>query len=579
MRRLVLALFPVLLLAQTDTEKLHRIFDEEHAEYLREYPMAATSQYGWQPGPGKWTDTSMEARARRREQARARLASLRALNSATLSRSDRFNYDLLVNRLEEQLDLAAFPSELLAVTNRFLSPAFQIPENLSRVPAETVADYEKILDLLRGIADHLNQKTELLQRGVREGIVLPDVAVRAVPSQLDTLTALEPARSPLLSAFRRFPKSIPAAEQGRLAKEASAIVDAQVIPALRKFRTYVAEQYLPRTTKNIARSALPNGKAWYAAEVRRETTTNMTPEEIHTLGLAEVKRLRAEMEAIITKTGFQGSFAAFLEFLRTDPRFYFTRPEDLMTAVRDLCKRIDPELSRLFGRLPRTPYGVREMPAASAPSQTSALYTRPGGTRPGWFSVNTYKLETRPKYELEALALHEAVPGHHLQRALEQEIQEVPKFRARFRVNAFSEGWGLYAESLGDELGFYRDPYSKFGQLSMEIWRACRLVVDTGMHSLGWSRQKAIDFMKENTGLSEHNIGAEVDRYIDTPAQALSYKIGELKFKELRKLAETELGPRFDIRAFHDTLLANGSIPLVVLEAEVRRWIQERRAQ
>jgi uncharacterized protein (DUF885 family) len=281
------------------------------------------------------------------------------------------------------------------------------------------------------------------------------------------------------------------------------------------------------------------------------------------------------MEAIIAKTGFQGTFAAFVEFLRTDPRFYYTRAEDMMMAVRDLCKRIDPELPRLFGRLPRTPYGVREIPAASAPSQTSALYNRGGGTRPGWFSVNTYKLETRPKYEMEALALHEGVPGHHLQRSLESEIVGVPKFRARFRVNAFSEGWGLYAESLGEELGFYRDPYAKFGQLSMEMWRACRLVVDTGMHALGWPRQKAIDFMKENTGLSEHNIVAEVDRYIDTPAQALSYKIGELKFKELRKLAETELGPRFDIRAFHDTVLANGSIPLVVLEAEVRRWIAE----
>jgi uncharacterized protein (DUF885 family) len=579
MKRLVLALFPVLLLAQTDTEKLHKIFDEEHAEFLREFPQTATWNYGRQPGPGRWNDQSMEAHDRRREQTRARLGALRALNPDSLSRADRFNYDLLVNRLQEQVDFAAFPAELLALTNRFASPAYYLPQALNRAPAETVADYEKILDLLRGVPARLEQQTALLRRGVHEGIVLPDIAVRAVPSQLDTLTAADPARSPLLSVFRRFPKNIPPAEQDRLAKEANAILDAQVIPALRKFRTYAADQYLPRTTKNIARSSLPNGKAWYAAEVRRETTTTMTPEEIHALGLAEVKRIRGEMEAIVTKTGFQGSFAAFVEFLRTDPRFYFTRAEDMMMAVRDLCKRIDPEVPRLFGRLPRTPYGVREMPAVSAPTASSALYDRPGGTRPGWFSVNTYKLETRPKYELEALALHEAVPGHHLQLSLEREIVGVPKFRARFRVTAFSEGWGLYAESLGDELGFYRDPYSKFGQLSMEIWRACRLVVDTGMHSLGWPRQKAIDFMKENTGLSEHIIVAEIDRYIDNPAQALSYKIGELKFKELRKLAEKELGPRFDIRAFHDTVLANGSIPLVVLEAEVRRWIAETKSR
>lgn len=579
MNKLTLALFPVLLLAQPDTEKLHRIFDEEHAEFLREFPQLATFTYGRQPGPARWHDQSTEARARRVEQARARLAALRALNAEALTRSDRFNYDLLVNRLQDELDLAEFPSELLALTNRFSSPASYLPQALNSVPAETVEDYEKILDWLRGIPARLDQQTALLQRGVQKGVVRPDVAVRAVPSQLDALTAAEPARSPLLAAFRRFPKNIPPTEQDRLAREAKAIVDAQVMPALHKFRTYVADQYLPRTTKNIARSALPNGKAWYAAEVRRATTTTMTPEEIHALGLAEVKRIRGAMAASITKTGFQGSFAAFVEFLRTDPRFYFTRAEDLTTAYRDLCKRIDPELPRLFGRLPRTPYGVREMPAAFAPSATTALYDGAGGTRPGWFSVNTYKLETRPKYEMEALALHEAVPGHHLQRSLEKEIAGVPKFRSRSHVIAFSEGWGLYAESLGEELGLYGDPYSKFGQLSMEMWRACRLVVDTGMHSLGWPRQKAIAFMKENTGLSEHNIVAEVDRYIDMPAQALSYKIGELKFKELRKLAETELGPRFDVRAFHDTVLANGSIPLVVLETEVRRWIQDTKSK
>lgn len=522
---------------------------------------------------------SMEVHTRHRQQAQARLAALRALDPAALSRADRFNYDLLLNRVQERLEFAAFPFELLALTNRFSSPAVRLPAGLDRAPAETVADYEKILDLLRGIPALLDQQTKLLKRGVQEDIVVPDIAVRAVPSQLDALTAAELARSPLLAAFRRFPKSIPSTQQERLAKEANAIVDAQVIPALRQFRAYVADQYLPRTTSNIARSALPNGKAWYAAEVRRETTTTMTPEEIHVLGLAEVKRIRGEMEAIITKTGFQGSFAEFVGFLRTDPRFYYTRAEDLMIAYRALCKRIDPELPRLFGRLPRTPYGVREIPAAAAPSATSAFYERPGGTRPGWFSVNTHQLETRPKYEMEALALHEAVPGHHLQLALQGEMGAVPHFRARSRVNAFSEGWGLYAEGLGEELGLYRDPYSKFGQLSMEMWRACRLVVDTGMHSLGWPRQKAIDFMKGNTGLSVHNIVAEIDRYIDMPAQALSYKIGELKFKELRKLAETELGPRFDVRAFHDAVLANGSIPLVVLEAEVRRWVQETKSK
>ena len=497
----------------------------------------------------------------------------------TLSGADRFSYNVLLYWLTQGVELGKFPSELLSLSNRFESSAWYLLTAFDGAPAENAGDYEKMLDLLRGIPTRLEQQTALLQRGVRDGIVQPEVAVRAVPAQLDALTSAEPARSPLLEVFRRFPKSIPQAEQDRLSRQANAIVDAQVIPALRKFRTYVADQYLPRAAKSIARSALPDGKAWYAAAVRQETTTDLTPAEIHAIGLAEVKRLRGEMDAIIRKSGFQGSFSAFVEFLRADPRFYFTRAEDMMAVYRDVCKRIDPELTRLFGRLPRTPYGVREMSAASSASATSAFYSRAGGTRPGWFMVNTYRLETRPKYEMEALALHESVPGHHLQRSLEREMGEVPKFRGRLRVNAFSEGWGLYAESLGEEMGFYRDPYSKFGQLSMEVWRACRLVVDTGMHALGWPRQQAIDFMKENTGLSEHNIVAEVDRYIDMPAQALSYKIGELKFKELRKLAEAELGARFDIRAFHDAVLANGSIPLAVLEAEIRGWIAERKVK
>ena len=412
MNKLAIIFCPLLLLAQTDAEKLHRIFAEEHAEYLKENPLGATRMYGRQPGPGRWNDESLEGFARRREQYHVRLAALRALRPDALSGVDRFNRELLIYGLVQRVDLGKFPSELLALSNRFASPAYYLPDAFDLAPAENAGDYEKMLDLLRGIPARLEQQTALLERGVRDGIVQPAVAVRAVPAQLDALTSAEPARSPLLEAFRRFPKSIPQAEQDRLSRQANAIVDAQVIPALRKFRTYVADQYIPRTTKSIARSALPNGKDWYAAEVRQETTTAMAPEEIHAIGLVEVKRLRGEMDSIIRKSGFQGTSTAFVEFLRTDPRFYFTRAEDMMAAFRDLCKRIDPELPRLFGRLPRTPYGVREMAAASAPSATSALYSRPGGTRPGWFLVNTFRLETRPKYEMEALALHESETAH-----------------------------------------------------------------------------------------------------------------------------------------------------------------------
>jgi prolyl oligopeptidase len=285
------------------------------------------------------------------------------------------------------------------------------------------------------------------------------------------------------------------------------------------------------------------------------------------------------METVIRKTGFQGDFAAFQTFLRTDSRFYFTEAQQLITAYRDLCKRIDPELSRLFGKLPRGQYGVRPLPDYRGPSETSARYFPGalGGSHPGYFVVNTYKLESRPKYEMEALALHEAVPGHHLQGALALELEGVPDFRRRLDVVAYGEGWGLYAESLGEELGFYRDPYQKFGQLSFEMWRACRLVVDTGMHAMGWPRERAIEFMKANTALSEQNTVAEVDRCIAWPGQALGYKIGELKFKELRRLAEKELGARFDVREFHDAVLADGRLPLDILESQIRAWIEKKR--
>ena len=309
------------------------------------------------------------------------------------------------------------------------------------------------------------------------------------------------------------------------------------------------------------------------------TTTAMSAEQIHEIGLAEVKRLRAEMDVVIESTGFEGGFEAFLQFIRTDPRFYHTSADDLMREYRDIAKRADPQLTRLFGTLPRTPYGVIEVPDYAAPSQTTAYY-QPGSLeagRPGYFFANTYALETRPRWEMEALTLHEAVPGHHLQIAIQQELQNLPWFRQTPIYTAYIEGWGLYSESLGEEMGFYRDPYSKFGQLTYEMWRAIRLVVDTGMHQLGWSRQQAIDYFKANAGKSEHDIVVEIDRYIVWPGQALAYKIGELKIKELRAHAEQALGDRFDIRAFHDEVLGKGAVPLNVLEANIKAWVEAQR--
>jgi uncharacterized protein (DUF885 family) len=305
----------------------------------------------------------------------------------------------------------------------------------------------------------------------------------------------------------------------------------------------------------------------------------MTPAEIHALGLSEVKRIRAEMDGVIRASGFEGTFQEFCDYLRTDPKFYFTDKESLLVAYRDVAKRIDPELPKLFGTLPRLPYGVQPVPEYAERSQTTAYYMpgSPAAGRPGNFFANTYALETRPKWEMESLTAHEAVPGHHLQIAIAQELEGVPEFRRWGGPTAFVEGWGLYAESLGDEIGLYKDPYSKFGRLTYEIWRAIRLVVDTGMHSMGWSRQQAIDYFAENTGRQLHDITVEVDRYIVWPGQALAYKIGELKFKELRALAQQALGDRFDVRAFHDACLENGAIPLDVLERHIVEWIEEQK--
>jgi uncharacterized protein (DUF885 family) len=337
--------------------------------------------------------------------------------------------------------------------------------------------------------------------------------------------------------------------------------------------------YLPGARDSIAISDLPDGQAWYAHNVKVRTTTDLTPKEIHAIGVSEVKRIRAEMDEVIKSSGFEGNFDEWCEYLRTDPQFYHTSAEELLRGYRDIAKRIDPELVKLFGHLPRNPYGIIPVPSYAEKSQTTAYYMSGSlaAGRPGYYFANTYALETRPKWEMEALTVHEAVPGHHLQISIAQELEDVPNFRKWGGYTAFVEGWGLYSESLGEELGLYQDPYSKFGQLTYEMWRAVRLVVDTGMHSLGWTREEAIDFFAANSSKSLHDITVEIDRYIVWPGQALAYKLGELKFKELRARATAELGDDFDIRAFHDACLENGALPLDVLDAHISDWIEEQK--
>jgi uncharacterized protein (DUF885 family) len=354
----------------------------------------------------------------------------------------------------------------------------------------------------------------------------------------------------------------------------AAILDS-VVPGYQALLQFMLDEYIPAGREDIAASSLPDGRAFYEHRVRKNTTLDLTPQQVHDIGVDEVRRIRGEMEETIRRVGFQGSFREFVEFLRTDERFYVDTPDALMKEVALIMKKMDGELPRLFKTLPRTPYGLRQIPDFIAPKTTTAYYFLPAGdgTTAGFYYVNTYDLKSRPLYEYEALSLHEAVPGHHLQLALQMELKDIPDFRRFGGITAFIEGWALYAERLGLEVGFYQDRYSDFGRLTFEMWRATRLAVDTGMHYLGWMRQRAIDYMAENTALSLLNITNEVDRYIAWPGQAIAYKIGEIKIRELRALAEEKLGPEFDIREFHDVVLESGGIPLDVLEANVKRWL------
>jgi uncharacterized protein (DUF885 family) len=420
-----------------------------------------------------------------------------------------------------------------------------------------------------------------MKEGLRRGVTPPRVTVRDVPAQTSALLTEDPAKSPLLVAFRSMPATISAERRDAMKADAARLLSREVVPAFRRLRDFLAIEYVPHCRDTIAATALPDGQAWYAYAVASSTTTRLTPRQIHEIGLDEVKTIRSEMERVMRSTGFDRDLAAFFAFLQTDPRFFYSRPEDLLAGYREIAKRADPEVIKLFGRLPRLPYGVIAMPANSAASRTAGSYE--GGSltagRPGYFFANLSAVNTRPKWEMEALVLHEAVPGHHLQIALAQEQTDLPDFRRHGGYDAFSEGWGLYAETLGYDMGFYKDPYSHFGALNYQMWRAIRLVVDTGIHALGWSRPQAIDYFKANSAKSEREIAVEVDRYIVLPGQALAYMIGERKLLELRARAAQELGSRFDLRLFHDAVLANGALPLDVLDARIDEWISERKAQ
>ncbi len=559
--------------AQTEaTKNLYALFDGEWERALRENPTFA-SYLGDKRYNALWNDVSLEAINRRHRHQTETLARLKQINRRELSVKDRLNYDLFQKDLEESIEAFKYKSFLLPIKH---DGGIQTLDHLAEfLPFQTVKDYEDWIARLNAFPVYMEQTLALLREGQKQKLFWARIVMERVPPQIDKqITATVEANS-FYAPFKTFPKDISEAEQDRLRMAAKEAIANKIIPSYKKLKEYFTNEYLPASYAQAGVWQRPDGAEYYAFLARSYTTTNLTPQQIHEKGLAEVARIRSEMEKIKTQVGFKGTLPEFFQSLRTDPKFFYKTSEELLTAYRAMSKRIDPNVTKVFRTLPRMPYGVVPIPDKIAPDTTTAYYNSPAadGSRPGLYYVNLYKPEVRPKWEMMALSLHEAVPGHHLQLALQQELGEVPNFRKYGGYTAFIEGWGLYAESLGEEMGLYDDPYDKFGQLTYEMWRAVRLVVDTGMHFYKWDRQKAIDFFRENAAKTEQDIVNEIDRYISDPGQALAYKIGELKIKELRARSKQELGDKFDIKEFHDVVLLSGAVPLDILERNVDEWI------
>jgi uncharacterized protein (DUF885 family) len=551
---------------------LHAFFDAEW-EYTMEQNPTWASSLGDRRWNDRWPDISAEAIQKRQDHARTALQTLNKIDRASLSPADQLNYDLFKKETEADIAGFKFRMHLLPIHQR---EGIQTEDELGeRLRFETLKDYEDWIARLRAFPAYMDQTIALMREGVKAKVLWPRKVLERVPTQLDKQIVPDPEESPFFKPLTKFPSEISTADRDRLAKAAREAIDDAVIPAFEKLKGYFTSEYLPASFPQVGVWQMPEGAELYTYLARRSTTTDLTPQQIHEKGLSEVARIRAEMEKITKQVGFTGTLQEFFTKLRTESQFYYKTPEELLEAYRAMSKRIDPNLVKVFKTMPRMPYGVIPIPDKIAPDTTTAYYSQPAadGSRAGHYYVNLYKPETRPKWEMMALSLHEAVPGHHFQIALAMELGEIPKFRRFGGYTAFVEGWGLYAESLGEDMDLYDDPYSKFGQLVYEMWRAVRLVVDTGMHQMKWDRQKAIDYFIANAAKSENDIVNEIDRYLIMPAQALAYKIGELKIKELRARAKRELGDKFEIREFHDVVLLSGAVPLDILERNVNAWI------
>lgn len=554
---------------------LQTIVDQSWQLQLSASPEMAYGM-GDKSAAGKLQDLSPEALVKLNQGQIAILAQLKALDRSKLSKEDKINAQILEDQLQNEVDLYKYKDYYLPITAESGFHAYI--SSIAQGRFNTQEDYQNYLDKLKALPNYFAQQTYWLKQGLKEGITPPKATLKGFENSISAYI-LPVEKSNYFKPFTQYPSHFTEAQKAQLTQQGRALVEQNVIPTYQAFYDFMTQEYMPNTRDNIAANSLPNGDAFYENRVRYYTTLDITSAEVHELGLKEVKRIRQEMEQVIKSVGFKGSFADFLYFLRTDPQFYATSADQLLKEAAFIAKKADATLPKYFGKLPRKPYGIAPVPAEIAPKYTSGRYSGSNSDdEPGYYWVNTYALDKRPLYELEALTLHEAVPGHHLQISLNSELSSLPDFRRYSYISAFGEGWGLYSEYLGLEAGFYQDPYSNFGRLTYEMWRAARLVVDTGMHAQGWSREQAIEFMASNTALSLHNVTTEIDRYITWPGQALSYKIGELTIKRLRAKAEQALGDKFDIRAFHDAVLENGSVPMSVLEQQINDFIEAKKA-
>lgn len=558
------------------TQQLQQLFADEWSARLARSPLFA-SRMGVADFDDRLPDMSPEAQQQNLDADLDYLARLEAIDRSNLSQDDRTNYDLFKFIVGHRTTLAKYQQYRIPI----LSDSgfhMSVQRMYESMPFASMQDYEKYLSRLRALGPYFEQNIENMRDGLADGFSQPKIILEGIVPSITGAIVEQPTDSIFYSPFNNIPAHFNDEDADRLRKEAASVITETVVPSYRRFLQFFADEYMPGARDTLGASSLENGQAYYEDLTRFFTTlADATPDGIHKIGLQEVARIRVEMEDIITQVEFDGTFAEFIEFLRTDPQFYVEDPKQLLKEASYIAKKVDGQMPAFFRTMPRLPYGVKAVPDDIAPNYTTGRYWAApiGGRRGGYYMVNTYALDKRPLYTLAALTVHEGVPGHHHQNALRQEIEGVPDFRRAFYPHAFGEGWGLYSEKLAIEMNIYETPYDHFGRLSYEMWRAVRLVVDTGIHYKGWSREQAQSFLGDNTALSLHNVRTEIDRYISWPGQALAYKMGELKILQLRARAEQELGDKFDIRDFHDAILMTGGMPLDMLEQEIERFIED----